>query len=128
MPEWRQKEFYKNCPRISRNLCDFAGWFVNTTNLWHGIYFTLFLAVICVFYSKKFFMYTYPTRDIAIGRYYAVGNPVHIFTGIPEHLPGHKDHMEEENIEILTRWGVTKIFWNRTKRMYKLAKKRKAKR
>lgn len=126
IPEEKIIAMDKTCPKLTRNMCDHCGYFINTTNFWHGVLFTFYMSVICTFYRKRYFTYTYPVHDKALEKYYANGDPMRIHSGIPVHLPGHGEDMEAEHIEVLTRWGAWKIFFYRFKRAYKARKLKKA--
>jgi hypothetical protein len=122
IPDEIQVKYFNENPKIALHLCDNTGYFINTVSFWQGIIFTLFLTIICLFYREKYFVYTYPVTDVALQKYYGSGNPIRIHTGIPEHLPGHSDHMESEHVEILSKLGIIKIFIYRTKRILRAKK------
>lgn len=126
MPENKIKEFYDNNTRVAHSMCDLTGYFINNLSFRQGLIFTLFLVFRCFFYCKKYFIYTYPISDVALKNYYGKGNPNRIHSGKPEYLLGHSNDMDEENIEILNKYGIVKIFYYRTKRILKL-KLRKSK-
>jgi hypothetical protein len=115
MPIIERKRFHLNNPYIAKNLCDLCGYFINTTNFWHGFIFTFYMVLVSIFYKQKYFIYTYPVKETGLEKYYGKGNPIRIYTGVPEYLPGHSDHMEPEHVEVLTKCGICKIFWYRTK-------------
>jgi hypothetical protein len=114
----RVKSFYEERPDIANNLADLTGYFILRPNL--AFKLTLWLTIICLFYHKKYFVYTYPISDTALEQYYGEGKPIRIHTGVPERLLGHSEHMESEHVEILTKLGIVKIFYYRTKRLLKL--------
>ena len=122
MPEEVQEIRYKEHYKVMNNLCDNTGYFLNGVSFWEGIWFTLLLTLICLFYKKGYFVYTYPVTDTGLEKYYGSGKPIRIHTGVPVHLPGHSDNMEPEHVEILTRLGIIKIFLYRTKRMFRARK------
>jgi hypothetical protein len=127
MPQIQIKSFYKFKKYVATNLCDQCGYFINTTSFWQGLLFTFYMVLVCMFYKKRYFIYTYPVQDVGLERYYGQGKPLRVHTGKPEKLPGHGEHMESEHVEILTWCGICKIFWYRTKRALrakKLAKKK----
>lgn len=123
MPEEKQRAFYDN-DKMTRNLCDLTGYFINGASFYRGLVFTLFLVMKCLLYKKKYFIYTYPEHEHGLEKYYAKGNPKRIHTGIPVKLSGHSDNMESEHVEVLTRLGVCRIFYCRTKRLLELKKLR----
>jgi len=98
---------------------DFTGYFIKTKNRFRGLLFTLFLVKTCFFSKYKYFFYSYATSELGLERYYGSGNPVRVHTGIPEYLPGHHQEMPPEHVEVLTRWGIVKIFIYRTVRIIK---------
>ena len=101
------------------NLCDFTGYFM--LNKKYSFLFTLYLTVACLFYKKSNFIYSYQISEVGLGKYYAAGCPKLVYSGLPEKLEGHHDHMEPENVEILTKFGILRIFLSRTVKF--LAKK-----
>lgn len=120
MPEDIQRDFYEKEPKMARNMCDLTGYFI--LNPKNALNLTIWLVLVCLFSKYKYFIYTYPTKDTGLERYYGIGDPLRIHTGIPEKLPGHSDHMEEEHVEVLTKWGIIRIFLYRTKRIFKSKK------
>ena len=125
MPENIQEQKYKDHLKMMNNLCDNTGYFLNGVSFWEGIWFTFYMILVCLFYKKGYFVYTYPVTDTGLEKYYGSGDPILIHSGVPEHLPGHSDEMEPENVEIITRLGVLKIFIYRTKRMFRARKVQK---
>ena len=103
-------------PRMLTRMADFTGYFI--TDKKYGIPFTLYLVKTCLLHSCWYFIYSYLVTEYGLERYYGSGNPLRIHTGKPEHLDGHHENMEEEHVEILSKWGIVKIFWYRTKRMF----------
>ena len=69
--------------------------------------------------DRNKFIYAYPVSNKALQKYYGYGKPKLIFSGYPKKLHGHKDDMEEQNVEILTKFGVFKIFFYRTLKQIK---------
>ena len=106
---------------MSDHLADFTGYFLLKDTSWLNAFrFTVYLVKTCVRSPYKHFIYSYQVNEVKLGRYYAAGDPKRIYTGIPEHLDGHGENMEPEHVEILTKWGIVKIFLRRT---YKVLKK-----
>jgi hypothetical protein len=102
-------------PTASAGLADFTGYFMKDKR--HAFRFTCYLTKVCFLHPCKYFIYSYQTTEVGLGRYYAAGNPLRIHTGIPEHLDGHHAIMEPEHVEILSKWGIVKIFLRRTFKM-----------
>lgn len=96
------------------NVAEFTGYFI--TDKTYGVLFTLHLVLTILFHKANKFVYSYPVSQSGLGRYYGKGNPLRIYCGPPDHLEGHSGKMESENVEILTKMGIIKIFLNRTKK------------
>jgi hypothetical protein len=111
------RKFEQTQTDIAYNMCDLTAYFISTQNLTRGILFTLYLVWTCLNHSTRYFAYTYPIHDRALEKYYGRGNPIRIHTGVPVKLEGHGEHMEAEHVEVLSTWGIVKIFYHRTKRM-----------
>jgi hypothetical protein len=124
MPVETQVTFYALNPEIANNLCDNTGYFILNLPLKYSVLFAIRLFFVVLFYPKKYHVYTYPVSDKALEKYYARGNPIRIYSGKPQHLPGHHASMESENVEIISRWGLLKIFFFRTKKLIELHIKR----
>lgn len=114
---------------MSHCLCDFTGYFIKDKK--YALRFTLYLVKTCLFnapfnnlpngrsgyrYRCKYFIYSYQVTEYGLERYYGSGKPLRLHTGAPEHLDGHHGIMEPEHVEILSRWGIVRIFAYRTKR------------
>jgi len=117
LPDHIREDFRKNYPDVVDNLADFTGYFINTKNKLYGALFTTYLVFICALYPKKYFIYSYLISETRLGRYYGSGDPIKVYTGKPEHLEGHHENMEEEHVEILSKFGIFKIFVYRTKKL-----------
>jgi len=91
---------------------EFTGYFLNDKK--YGLLFTSHLVKTCLLHKASRFVYSYPTRQTGLEKYYSKGKPRRLYSGLPAKLPGHKDKMEDENVEVLTRWGIIKIFMART--------------
>lgn len=96
------------------SLADFTGYFI--TNKKYGLKFTIYLVKTCLFHKCKYFIYSYLVTEYGLERYYGSGKPLRVHTGEPEHLSGHHAVMEPEHVEILSKWGIVRIFIYRTKR------------
>jgi len=100
-----------------KNLADFTGYFIK--NKKYGLKFTIYLVKTCMLHSCRYFVYSYLVTEAGLERYYGAGHPIRVHTGCPEHLPGHHESMDEEHVEILSKLGIVRIFWYRTKRWIK---------
>lgn len=94
------------------NTADFTGYFL--TDKSSGLYFTYHLVKTIFNHKAARFIYSYPVSQVALERYYSKGHPVRLYTGKPKFLPGHEHNMEEEHVEVLSKWGIFKIFVSRT--------------
>jgi len=93
---------------------EFTGYFLNDKK--YGLLFTSHLVKTCLLHKASRFVYSYPISQTGLEKYYSKGKPGRLYSGQPAKLQGHKDGMEDENIEVLTRWGIIKIFLARTLR------------
>jgi hypothetical protein len=75
-----------------------------------------------IFHEAETFVYSYPVSNKALGKYYGRGDPCRIYTGIPRPLEGHKEGMESEHVEVLTKFGIFKVFMHRTIKFLKRGK------
>ena len=99
--------------KILYDACEFTGYFLDGKKF--GFVFTMYLVWTVLFYRAKQFVYSYPVSHKGLERYYGHGNPIRIHTGIPSHQEGIKG-AEREHVEVLTKWGIVKIFLCRTLR------------
>jgi hypothetical protein len=100
-------------------LVDFTGYFIQPkTPKVFSFIFTIYLVLVCAFYSCNYFVYSYLVSEVGLGKYYGKGLPTRVHTGKPLHLEGHHDVMDDEHVEILTKLGVARIFLYRTKRLF----------
>lgn len=104
--------WYLSNHRLLQDAAEFTGYFIN--NKKYAFFFTLHLVMTIIFHKAKTFVYSYPSAHRALGKYYGTGDPCRIYSGVPEALEGHKENMEPENVEVLTKFGVFKIFYHRT--------------
>lgn len=102
---------------IPEKLAEFTGYFIDEKR--GAVLFTAHLVWTIFFHKAKRFVYSYPVSQKGLQRYYGQGDPVRIYSGPPEKLAGHLEEMEPENVEILTKRGIFKIFWYRTKRTFR---------
>jgi len=116
MPEDVGREYFIAYPKVAQSLCDLTGYFI--LNPKKGFLLTVYLTLVCLFHNKKYFIYTYPVKETGLGNYYGQGKPLRIHTGVPEHLEGHGETMHPEHVEILTKWGIVKIFLYRNIRLF----------
>lgn len=94
------------------NTVEFTGYFL--TDKTNGLYFTYHLVKTIFNHRATRFIYSYPISQVALERYYSKGHPVRLYTGKPSYLPGHLPNMEAEHVEVLSKWGIFKIFLSRT--------------
>jgi hypothetical protein len=97
------------------DVCEFTGYFLEDRR-W-GLIFTMYLVWSVLFYKSEQFVYSYPVSQKGLERYYGYGDPVRLYTGIPSHLKDFEG-IEEEHVEVLTKWGIVKIFLRRTLRYF----------
>jgi len=109
--------FLRHKQHIVKSLADFTGYFIS--NKKYGLRFTIYLVKTCLLHPCNYFVYSYLVTEYGLERYYGSGKPLRIHTGAPEHLPGHHSVMEPEHVEILSKWGIVRIFLYRTKRWVK---------
>ncbi len=99
------------------SMADFTGYFI--TDKKYGLKFTIYLVKTCLFHPCRYFVYSYLVTETGLEKYYGSGKPLRVHTGKPEHLSGHHESMDEEHVEILSKWGIVRIFLYRTKRWIK---------
>lgn len=97
------------------DICEFTGYFIENKKL--AFIFTLYLVWTVIWYNSRQFVYSYPISQRGLERYYSRGNPLRIYTGYPKTLEGMQG-VEKEHVEILTKWGIVKIFLFRTLRYF----------
>jgi hypothetical protein len=98
--------------KMLQEAAEFTGYFINSKR--YAFFFTLHLVMTIIFHEAKTFVYSYPVSNRALGKYYGRGDPCRIYTGAPRHLEGHKEVMEPEHVEVLTKFGIFKVFMHRT--------------
>lgn len=97
------------------DVCEFTGYFIEDKRF--AFFFTLYLVWSVLWCNAKQFVYSYPVSQKSLERYYSYGKPLRLSTGIPEHLK-HLPGIEEEHVELLSKWGIVKIFLHRTRRYF----------
>jgi hypothetical protein len=97
------------------NVCEFTGYFLEDRRF--GVIFTMYLVWTILWYRASQFIYSYPTSQKGLEKYYSRGNPIRLYTGIPATLVGVQG-VEEEHVEVLGKWGIVKIFLFRTLRYF----------
>lgn len=97
--------------------CEFTGYWIDDKKL--GVPFTIWLVIRSLLRKESYFVYSYPVSDTKLERYYSYGKPIKIYKGEPQKLEGHTSFMEPEFVEILTKLGIVRIFWYRTKKVLK---------
>lgn len=98
------------------DVCEFTGYFLDSRR--HGLIFTVYLVWVILTYNASQFVYSYPASQKGLERYYSKGSPLRLYTGKPvtlEGIPG----VEDEHVEVLTKWGIVKIFLHRTLRYFR---------
>jgi hypothetical protein len=114
LPRSRIEWLIKHRGYMAKSMADFTGYFI--TNKKYGLKFTIYLVKTCLFHPCNYFVYSYLVTEYGLEKYYGSGKPLRVHTGEPEHLPGHHETMEPEHVEILSKWGIVRIFEYRTKR------------
>lgn len=72
-----------------------------------------------VFTSKaKYFIYSFAVSNKKLAKYYGYGNPIFIYCGQASKLEGHPSDMESEQVEMLTKVGILKVFLARVFNKY----------
>lgn len=108
-------EWYKYDEVVS-DVCEFTGYFIDDKRF--ALLFTLYLVWVVFTYKASQFVYSYPSSQKGLEKYYSYGNPIRLFTGIPCHLDKDTPGLEEEHVEIISKWGIFKIFAFRTLRYF----------
>lgn len=84
----------------------------------YGVIITAKL-IIEVLKSKGPFVYSYDVSNIKLEKYYMVGRPYRVYSGMVNNLQGMSG-IHFENVEILTKRGILRLFTNRTMKGFKL--------
>lgn len=114
VPEGREKEESRRLLE-GKVVADTTGYFLEDKK--RGFIFTLYFALISLFYPAHFFIYSYDRNNLSLARYYGHGRPKKLYTGRPTILEGYTEEQPEVNIEVLTKWGILRIFLMRTKKL-----------
>lgn len=78
-----------------------------------AFFFTAHMIWKTFIHPSKYYIYSYPISEEKLGDYYAKGHPLRIYSGPINRLEGHAENPEPEHIELLTTWGIWKIFFYR---------------
>lgn len=97
------------------DVCEFTGYFIEDKRF--GLLFTMYLVWVILTYNAKQFVYSYPVSQKGLEQYYRKGKPIRLYTGFPATLEGVPG-VEKEHVELLTKWGIVKIFLFRTLRYF----------
>jgi hypothetical protein len=95
---------------------DLTGYFLRDKR--YGLKLTWFFVKTIVFYNSKYFIYSYDVSNTGLGKYYASGDPTLLYSGIPALIEGYTEEQAPVNVEILSKWGIVKIFLHRTRKMF----------
>lgn len=94
-------------------------YFINHPEL--GFKLTLALLVAIVTSRAKWFIYSYETKKRHLERYYSAGKPIRFYSGpVLDRATGYQTFLKEhENVEILSKVGILRIFLSRNFKMFK---------
>jgi hypothetical protein len=95
---------------------DLTGYFLKDKR--YGLKLTWFFVKTIVFYKSTYFVYSYDVSNTRLGKYYASGDPTLLYSGIPALIEGYTEEQAPVNVEILSKWGIVKIFLYRTRKMF----------
>jgi len=70
-------------------------------------------------HPAKYFVYSYPVSHKGLANYYSKGKPLLLYRGKPNSLEGHKESMEPESVELITSFGLFRIFAHRVLKILK---------
>ena len=99
-------------------VAEFTGYFIDKKS--YAFKFTMNLVRIVLLSPAHYFVYSYPVDQKRLGKYYAKGKPIRIYSGKPRRLEGHPEGLDEERVEVLTKWGIVRIFLHRTRKYLRL--------
>lgn len=115
---------YQEIPNLSRpyisinsrakEYTDITGYFL--TDKRYGLRLTWCFVKTVLLYPSSSFIYSYSCADTRLGRYYSYGHPKLIYSGLPALVEGYTEQQPEVNVEMLSKWGIVKIFINRCKK------------
>lgn len=94
-------------------LTEITGYFIKDKRC--GFKLTMKLVIETFKSASYFFIYSYNTSNKKLESYYKTGNPKRVFSG---YIYYGNDY-NIENVEILSKLGIIKIFLNRTMRLIK---------
>jgi len=104
---------------------DITGYFLKDKR--YGLKLTWFFVKTIVLYDSKYFVYSYDVSNTRLGNYYAAGDPTLLYSGVPARIEGYTEDQPPVNVEVLSKWGIVKIFLYRTRKMFfDLSQKRSA--
>jgi hypothetical protein len=90
---------------------EITAYFINNKSF--GLRITLRLIIEVLKTDGKKFVYSYDRDNRKLGKYYAMGSPIRLYSGYVRNLEGMTGkHIE--NVEILTKGGILKLFMKRT--------------
>jgi len=114
LPIRERNKFYYS--KYSSSLSEFTGFFINKElKCFSKLIFGLCLFKTCLFHKNRYFIYSYRFSETHLGKYYSVGKPYKVYSGKLEPLEGYDPNVtpEEEHVEIITKFGLFRIFINR---------------
>lgn len=114
MPELWQAQYESEKYDFEMNTVDMTGYFL--TDKKYGVKFTWFLVKTIFFCTKKYFIYSYDLDKDKLKKYYSYGKPRLLYSGYPVLIDGYGEQQPPVNVEILSKWGILKIFLARTKK------------
>jgi len=91
---------------------EFTGYFLNTKK--YAFWFKLHLVIRLLSHKASYVVYSYLAEHAKLDAFYRTGNPLRLYSGIPESSSSHLP--VTVNVEILSKWGVMKIVFNQIKK------------
>lgn len=104
-----------NIEKYIHTTADLTGYFITSKK--HGFALTCCFVLSVMTHRAKHFIYSYDTDNKRLERYYGNGKPVRLYSGIPALIEGYSSPQPPVNVEILTKFGIFRIFLNRTLKM-----------
>lgn len=95
------------------NLTEITGYFIADKKC--GLKLTMRLVLEVLRNPSNSFIYSYAASNKKLESYYKTGNPKRMFSGYIY----YPNDYNIENVEILSKWGIIKIFLNRTMKLIK---------
>lgn len=114
IPECEEKERARQL-LSTRVVADTTGYFLQDKK--RGFIFTLYFALTVLFYPASFFIYSYDRDNLRLKKYYGHGLPLLLYSGTPALIDGYTEAQPPINAEMLTKYGVFRIFLMRTKKL-----------